>query len=188
MRRRVFCYKFNDVSDEGPGSISRLKCTFLWMVSKLIPCSSTLKIGAAYLSVKFTPVLKYSSTTRWIYMGSGCIDPCILDLSTSGEWVASFTSRLLYSRGKSSRFPMDRRLGAPQDRSGSRGDENILYLTGTQTGACGRVTGWGTLLQVGRSRVQVPMRSLDFFSLPNPSGRTMALGLTQPLTEMSTRN
>ena len=26
------------------------------------------------------------------------------------------------------------------------------------------------------------------FSLHNPSDRTMALGLTQPLTEMSTRN
>jgi hypothetical protein len=26
------------------------------------------------------------------------------------------------------------------------------------------------------------------FSLNNPSGRTMALGLTQPLTETSTRN
>jgi hypothetical protein len=33
------------------------------------------------------------------------------------------------------------------------------------------------------------MRSLDFFSnLPNPSSRTMALGSTQYLTEMSTRN
>jgi hypothetical protein len=27
-----------------------------------------------------------------------------------------------------------------------------------------------------------------FSNLPNPSGRTMALGSTQPLTEMSTRN
>jgi hypothetical protein len=27
-----------------------------------------------------------------------------------------------------------------------------------------------------------------FFDLPNPSSRTMALGSTQPLTEMSTRN
>jgi hypothetical protein len=29
---------------------------------------------------------------------------------------------------------------------------------------------------------------VDYFNLPNPSGRTMALGSTQPLTEMSTRN
>jgi hypothetical protein len=32
------------------------------------------------------------------------------------------------------------------------------------------------------------MRLLDFFNLPNPSSRTMALGSTQPLREMSTRN
>jgi hypothetical protein len=29
---------------------------------------------------------------------------------------------------------------------------------------------------------------VDFFNLPNPSSRTMALGSTHPLTEMSTRN
>jgi hypothetical protein len=29
---------------------------------------------------------------------------------------------------------------------------------------------------------------VDFFNLPNHSSRTMALGSTQPLTEMSTRN
>jgi hypothetical protein len=29
---------------------------------------------------------------------------------------------------------------------------------------------------------------MDFFNLPNPSSRTMALGSTQPLTEKSTRN
>jgi hypothetical protein len=29
---------------------------------------------------------------------------------------------------------------------------------------------------------------VDFFNLPNPSSRTMALGSTQPLTETSTRN
>jgi hypothetical protein len=28
---------------------------------------------------------------------------------------------------------------------------------------------------------------VDFFNIPNPSSRTMALGSTQPLTEMSTR-
>jgi hypothetical protein len=29
---------------------------------------------------------------------------------------------------------------------------------------------------------------VDFFNLPNPFSRTMDLGSTQPLTEMSTRN
>jgi hypothetical protein len=39
-----------------------------------------------------------------------------------------------------------------------------------------------------RSWVRFPMVSLDFFHWRNPSGRTMALGLTQALIEMSTRN
>jgi hypothetical protein len=43
------------------------------------------------------------------------------------------------------------------------------------------------MLQAGRSRNRVQMRWI-FSNLPNPSGRTMALGSTQPLTEMSTRN
>jgi hypothetical protein len=43
------------------------------------------------------------------------------------------------------------------------------------------------MLQAGRSPVQVP-DEVDFFNLPNPSSSTMALGSTQPLTEMSTRN
>jgi hypothetical protein len=41
------------------------------------------------------------------------------------------------------------------------------------------------MLQAGRSPVRVP-DEVDFFSLPNPSSLTMALGLTQPL-EISTR-
>jgi hypothetical protein len=43
------------------------------------------------------------------------------------------------------------------------------------------------MLQAGRSRDRVPMRWI-FSKLPNPSSHTMALGSTQPLTEMSTRN
>jgi hypothetical protein len=41
------------------------------------------------------------------------------------------------------------------------------------------------MLQAGRSRDQVPMRWI--FQLTNPPSCTMALGSTQPLTEMSTR-
>jgi hypothetical protein len=54
-------------------------------------------------------------------------------------------------------------------------------------GARGSVTGWSTMLQTGRSRFRVPMRSLNIFNWPNTSSRTMALGSIQPLTEMSTR-
>jgi hypothetical protein len=45
----------------------------------------------------------------------------------------------------------------------------------------------GTKLQARRSRDRFPKRWI-FSNLPNPSSRTMALGWTQPLTEMSTRN
>jgi hypothetical protein len=43
------------------------------------------------------------------------------------------------------------------------------------------------MIQAGRSPVRVP-DEVDFFNLPNPSSRIMALESTQPLTEMSTRN
>jgi hypothetical protein len=42
------------------------------------------------------------------------------------------------------------------------------------------------MLQAGKSPVRVP-DEVDFFNLPYTSSRTMALGSTQPLTEMSTR-
>jgi hypothetical protein len=44
------------------------------------------------------------------------------------------------------------------------------------------------MIQTGRSRVRFQMRSLDVFSVPDPSSRTMAQRSTQPLTEMTTRN
>jgi hypothetical protein len=54
-------------------------------------------------------------------------------------------------------------------------------------GERGSVIGWGTILQAERSPVRVP-DELDFFDLPNLSSHNMALGSTQPLTEMSTRD
>ena len=55
-------------------------------------------------------------------------------------------------------------------------------------GARGGAVGSGTVLQAGRSRVRFPMVSLEFFHSYKPSGRTMALGLTRPLSEISIRN
>jgi hypothetical protein len=52
---------------------------------------------------------------------------------------------------------------------------------------CGGAVGWDTALQAGKSRVRFSMVSLGHH-LFNPSGRTLALGLIQPLTEMNTRN
>jgi hypothetical protein len=52
----------------------------------------------------------------------------------------------------------------------------------------GRVVGWGAVLRTGRLRVRFPKCLSGFLILPNPSSRTVALGSTQSLIEMSTRN
>jgi hypothetical protein len=44
------------------------------------------------------------------------------------------------------------------------------------------------MLQAGKSQVRFSMGITGFFNEPNPSSRTMALGSSQRLTEMSTRN
>ena len=50
-------------------------------------------------------------------------------------------------------------------------------------GKSGGAVTWGTALQAGRSRVRFPI-----FHWHNPSSRTVALGSTQPLIVMITRN
>jgi hypothetical protein len=64
--------------------------------------------------------------------GSGCIDPHFLDLGTSWRRMVSFTPRPLYPRGKSPRYPLDRRLGGPQSRSGDVEKRKFLTLLGLE--------------------------------------------------------
>jgi hypothetical protein len=65
--------------------------------------------------------------------GIECVNPCFNELGRSWKWVVSFRSRPLYSRGKNSRYPLDRRLGGSQSRSKWCGEENILHPTRTRT-------------------------------------------------------
>jgi hypothetical protein len=44
------------------------------------------------------------------------------------------------------------------------------------------------MLQSERVQVRIPMRSLDFFNLPNPFSQATYLWLTQPVIEMSPRS
>jgi hypothetical protein len=49
----------------------------------------------------------------------------------------------------------------------------------------------GCLRHYATSRMvagSIPDEVIEFFDSPNPSSRTMTMGSTQPLTEMSTRN
>jgi len=57
-----------------------------------------------------------------------------------------------------------------------------------QRGARGGTVGWGTALQAGKVAGSIPYGVIAIFHWRNPSDRTMALGSTQSLTEMSTRS
>jgi hypothetical protein len=63
----------------------------------------------------------------------------------------------------------------------------MAFLSAKRSIACSSVVGCGSILQAGKFAVSIPDVTEDL-NLPNPSIRTMALGFTQPLTEMSTRN
>jgi hypothetical protein len=58
----------------------------------------------------------------WIY------NSIILDLGIECRLLVIFTPWVLYPRGKSPRYPLDRRLGGPQSQSGCSGREKILAL------------------------------------------------------------
>jgi hypothetical protein len=57
------------------------------------------------------------------YWRSGGIAPRLLNLSTRRRLVVSFTPRQLYPQGKNPWYPLDRRLGGSQNRSGRGGEE-----------------------------------------------------------------
>jgi hypothetical protein len=73
-------------------------------------------------------------------------------------------------------------------KGGEEEKAQTMIIVMSSSNICGNVVGWGTTLQAGRSRVRSQWGHWIFFNWPNPSSCTMALGSTQPLTEMSTRN
>jgi hypothetical protein len=58
-----------------------------------------------------------------VYWGVEVYLHSFFDLGTRWRWVVSFTPRPLYLQGKSPRYPLDRRLGVLQGRSGRYGEE-----------------------------------------------------------------
>jgi hypothetical protein len=125
--------------------------------------------------------------------------------------VVSFTARPLYSRVKSHRYPLDRRLGGPQSQSGRLGEEKILDPSGTRNSdpsvvqsVASRYTDYPipahkTLQYIFKNLLGTLQRSwlrhcatnwkvavsspnkVDFFNLSNSSSRTMALWSTEAL-------
>jgi hypothetical protein len=70
------------------------------------------------LRAKFSVCLSTTPWTRmgeWIYISTRLINLC------EWRWVVSFTPRSLYPQRKSPWYPLDKRLGGPQSRSGRGG-------------------------------------------------------------------
>jgi hypothetical protein len=66
------------------------------------------------------------------YEGVDIQSDIFLTSALVGEWSASRPGR--FTLGEKRRwYPLDRRLGEPQSRSGRRGEEKILDPTGTRT-------------------------------------------------------
>jgi hypothetical protein len=66
-------------------------------------------------------------------VGGGCIYSRFYDIGTSRRSVVRFMPLPLYPWGKSPRYPLEMRLGEPQNRFGRRGEKKILAPTGTRT-------------------------------------------------------
>jgi hypothetical protein len=78
--------------------------------------------------VKFSLCLTNEALLHENIRGSGYIYIYIhiflISALAGGEWSASRLGR--FTPGKSPHYPLDRRLGEPQSRSGRRGEEKIL--------------------------------------------------------------
>jgi len=68
---------------------------------------------------------KHHSTKTYGESGTA---PCILNLSIRWRGVVSFTPRPLQLWRNSPRYPLDRRLGEPQRRTGGGGEEKNIPL------------------------------------------------------------
>jgi hypothetical protein len=87
--------------------------------------------GGTEIKIKYkvVSVLTQLSDTSWRHMGEWRYSSTILDLDTKWKWVVSFMLRPLYRRGKNPRYPLDRKLGVVQSRSGRCGvQKNLLPL------------------------------------------------------------
>jgi hypothetical protein len=63
--------------------------------------------------------------TVFVLLGVSVLNVEFILIRHTNGWrlVVSFTHWPLYSQGRSSRYPLDRRLGEPQSRSGPGGEE-----------------------------------------------------------------
>jgi hypothetical protein len=123
------CSPVNEI-DDCWGSVIVSYC-----FGKLIPEAGDSSVTQRKGNVRRWKPLSLRHEGVW---GSGCIYPHFLDLGTNRRRVVSFTPQSLYPRGKSPRYPLDRRLDGPQSQSERRGEGKILDPTGTRIRPLGR--------------------------------------------------
>jgi hypothetical protein len=68
----------------------------------------------------------------WKHMGEWRYSSTFLVLGICWRWMVSFTFLMLYTRRKSSLYPLDRRLCRPQSLLGHCGEEKNLALLGIE--------------------------------------------------------
>jgi hypothetical protein len=135
------------------------------------------------------------------WSGTWSTQPC--EYNWRATWYKSSGSCLYnweYGRRDPSRWPRGtlypQKLAITSPTSGSRSVGIVRSRTQTMKffliiiyylGACGSVVGWSIILQGEKSTVRFSMKSLYFSNCTNPSARTVALELTEPLTEISTK-
>jgi hypothetical protein len=80
-------------------------------------------------------LIKRLNTASWRHMGKWRYGSTIDDLGTTWVLVVSLTPLTPNHLGNSPRYPLDRRLDAPQSRSGLYGEEEKLSPAGNRTSA-----------------------------------------------------
>jgi hypothetical protein len=73
--------------------------------------------------------------------------------------VSSLMPPLLYPRRKRPRYPLDRRLGGPQDRSGRSGEEKFFSPSGNLIPADQPVAHWSKSLKLSLKIINILART-----------------------------
>jgi hypothetical protein len=110
----------------------------LWNKYSLAFCTAWTRICTHSKYFFHKNKVKLSQYMPWRRVGKWITAPLILNLCTRWRWVVSFTPRTFYLWGKNLRYPLSRRQGGPQRRSGLFGEEkNLLSLLGIEARCLG---------------------------------------------------
>jgi hypothetical protein len=122
FRAFVWVYVFRETAKTNPTPNFVLTMKISRLTYERYPSITSCKVNVKVkLSLCFFLTEHHAMKAYW---GSRGIQlNAFFNLGTGWRWVVSFTPRPIYSQGKSSWYPLDRRLGGPQSCSGRGGEE-----------------------------------------------------------------